>query len=66
MMAMKKKKRLTEQLTRTDGQLSTLEIQKDTLRNAIVNREVVKVVNIAAKALKAANEYMYVIYYNII
>lgn len=54
LQALKRKKRLEQQLNQVDGTLNTLESQRDCLENASTNTEVLKTLGIATKALKAA------------
>ena len=55
MQALKRKKRLEQQLNQTDGTLTTLESQRETLENANTNTEVLKTMSLAAKAFKTAH-----------
>ncbi|KAK7483061.1 hypothetical protein BaRGS_00025724 [Batillaria attramentaria] len=52
LQALKRKKRYEKQLQQIDGTLSTIEFQREALENASTNTEVLKVMGVAAKALK--------------
>ncbi|KAK7114869.1 charged multivesicular body protein 4b-like [Littorina saxatilis] len=52
LQALKRKKRFEKQLQQIDGTLSTIEFQREALENASTNTEVLKVMGVAAKALK--------------
>lgn len=52
LMALKKKKRLEQQLTQIDGTLSTIEFQREALENSHTNTEVLKNMGYASKALE--------------
>jgi len=52
---LKRKKRYEKQLQQIDGTLSTIEFQREALENASTNTEVLKVMGVAAKALKGAH-----------
>ncbi|XP_033754250.1 charged multivesicular body protein 4b-like isoform X2 [Pecten maximus] len=54
--ALKRKKRYEKQLTNIDGTLSTIEFQREALENASTNTEVLKVMGVAAKAMKGAHK----------
>ncbi|CAN9506361.1 unnamed protein product [Ophioblennius macclurei] len=56
--ALKKKKRLEQQLTQIDGTLSTIEFQREALENSHTNTEVLKNMGYAAKAMKQVHENM--------
>ena len=58
--ALKRKKRCEKQLQQIDGTLSTIEFQREALENANTNTEVLKIMGVAAKALKTAHQNMYV------
>nr|XP_020476887.1 charged multivesicular body protein 4b [Monopterus albus] len=58
LQALKRKKRYEKQLAQIDGTLSTIEFQREALENANTNTEVLKNMGLAAKAMKAAHEYM--------
>ncbi|XP_033754249.1 charged multivesicular body protein 4c-like isoform X1 [Pecten maximus] len=58
LQALKRKKRYEKQLTNIDGTLSTIEFQREALENASTNTEVLKVMGVAAKAMKAAHKDM--------
>ncbi|XP_005110710.1 charged multivesicular body protein 4c [Aplysia californica] len=53
--ALKRKKRYDKQLQQIDGTLSTIEFQREALENASTNTEVLKVMGVAARALKGAH-----------
>lgn len=53
--ALKRKKRFEKQLQQIDGTLTTIEFQREALENASTNTEVLKVMGVAAKALKGAH-----------
>jgi len=55
LQALKRKKRYEKQLQQIDGTLSTIEFQREALENASTNTEVLKVMGVAAKALKGAH-----------
>lgn len=55
LQALKRKKRYEKQLQQIDGTLSTIEFQREALENASTNTEVLKVMGVAAKALKEAH-----------
>ncbi|KAK6166979.1 hypothetical protein SNE40_022166 [Patella caerulea] len=54
LQALKKKRRFDQQLQKIDGTLSTIEFQREALEDASTNTEVLKVMGVAAKALKGA------------
>ncbi|XP_028290656.1 charged multivesicular body protein 4c [Gouania willdenowi] len=56
--ALKRKKRLEQQLTQIDGTLSTIEFQREALENSHTNTEVMKNMGYAAKAMKQVHENM--------
>ncbi|XP_069112655.1 charged multivesicular body protein 4c-like isoform X2 [Argopecten irradians] len=56
LQALKRKKRYEKQLTNIDGTLSTIEFQREALENANTNTEVLKVMGVAAKAMKGAHK----------
>lgn len=56
--ALKRKKRYEKQLAQIDGTLSTIEFQREALENASTNTEVLKVMGVAAKAMKSAHANM--------
>lgn len=56
--ALKRKRRYEKQLTQIDGTLTTIEFQREALENANTNTEVLKIMGLAAKALKNAHENM--------
>ncbi|XP_013775871.1 charged multivesicular body protein 4b-like [Limulus polyphemus] len=56
LQALKRKKRFEKQLTQIDGTLTTIEFQREALENANTNTEVLKVMGVAAKALKNTHE----------
>lgn len=56
LQALKKKKRLEEQLKQIDGTLSTIEFQREALENSHTNTEVLKNMGYAAKAMKKVHE----------
>jgi len=58
LQALKRKKRYEQQLTQLDGTLSTIEFQREALENANTNTEVLKIMGLAAKALKSAHSNM--------
>lgn len=58
--ALKRKKRFEKQLQQIDGTLTTIEFQREALENASTNTEVLKVMGVAAKALKGAHNNLYV------
>ncbi|XP_071383844.1 charged multivesicular body protein 4c-like [Centroberyx affinis] len=58
LQALKRKKRLEQQLTPTDGTLSTTEFQREALENGLTNTEVLKNMGFAAKAIKGVHQNM--------
>lgn len=52
LMALKRKKRLEQQLAQIDGTLSTIEFQREALENSHTNTEVLKNMSFASKALE--------------
>ncbi|XP_035827838.1 charged multivesicular body protein 4b-like [Aplysia californica] len=56
--ALKRKKNCEKQLNQIDGTLSTIEFQRQALENASTNTEVLKVMGVAARALKEAYNNM--------
>lgn len=58
LQALKRKKRLEQQLIQIDGTLSTIEFQREALENANTNTEVLKNMSMAAKAIKGVHEKM--------
>ncbi|XP_053198128.1 charged multivesicular body protein 4c [Scomber japonicus] len=58
LQALKRKKRLEQQLTQIDGTLSTIEFQREALENSHTNTEVLKNMGYAAKAMKKVHENM--------
>ncbi|XP_076017255.1 charged multivesicular body protein 4c [Genypterus blacodes] len=58
LQALKKKKRLEQQLTQIDGTLSTIEFQREALENSHTNTEVLKNMGYAANAMKKVHENM--------
>ncbi|KAK8787453.1 hypothetical protein V5799_022770, partial [Amblyomma americanum] len=54
--ALKRKRRYEKQLAQIDGTLTTIEYQREALENASTNTEVLKIMSLAAKALKNAHE----------
>ncbi|XP_060074185.1 charged multivesicular body protein 4b-like [Ylistrum balloti] len=58
LQALKRKKRFEKQLAHVDGTLTTIEFQKEALENASTNTEVLKVMGVAAKAMKGAHKDM--------
>ncbi|GAV04468.1 hypothetical protein RvY_14739-2 [Ramazzottius varieornatus] len=54
--ALKRKKRFEKQLAQIDGTLSTIEFQREALENANTNTEVLKIMGVASKSLKAAHQ----------
>ncbi|KAF7213434.1 charged multivesicular body protein 4c [Nothobranchius furzeri] len=56
LQALKKKKRLEQQLTQIDGTLSTIEFQREALENSHTNTEVLKNMGYAAKAMKQVHQ----------
>ncbi|KAK2859579.1 hypothetical protein Q5P01_004199 [Channa striata] len=58
LQALKRKKRMEQQLTQIDGTLSTIEFQREALENSHTNTEVLKNMGMAAKAMKNVHENM--------
>lgn len=58
LMALKRKKRLEQQLTQIDGTLSTIEFQREALENSHTNTEVLKNMGYASKALENVHKTM--------
>ncbi|XP_013868775.1 charged multivesicular body protein 4c [Austrofundulus limnaeus] len=58
LQALKKKKRLEQQLVQIDGTLSTIEFQREALENSHTNTEVLKNMGFAAKAMKNVHKNM--------
>jgi len=58
LQALKRKKRLEKQLEQIDGTLTTIEFQREALENANTNTEVLKIMGVAAQALKGAHNNM--------
>ncbi|XP_077365377.1 charged multivesicular body protein 4c [Festucalex cinctus] len=58
LQALKRKKRLEQQLTQIDGTLSTIEFQREALENSHTNTEVVRNMGFAAQAMKKVHESM--------
>ncbi|XP_077592541.1 charged multivesicular body protein 4c [Stigmatopora nigra] len=58
LQALKRKKRLEQQLTQIDGTLSTIEFQRESLENSHTNGEVVRNMGYAAQAMKKVHESM--------
>ncbi|XP_049605806.1 charged multivesicular body protein 4c [Syngnathus scovelli] len=58
LQALKRKKRLEQQLTQIDGTLSTIEFQREALENSHTNTEVVRNMGYAAQAMKKVHESM--------
>ncbi|XP_062841987.1 charged multivesicular body protein 4c [Trichomycterus rosablanca] len=56
LQALKRKKRLEQQLTQIDGTLSTIEFQREALENANTNTEVLNNMSYAAKAIKGVHK----------
>lgn len=60
LQALRRKKRLEQQLAQTDGTLSTLEFQREAIENATTNAEVLRTMELAAQGLKKAYQDMWV------
>lgn len=58
LQALKRKKRLEQQLAQTDGTLSTLEFQREAIENATTNAEVLRTMELAAQGMKKAYQDM--------
>lgn len=56
LQALKRKKRLEQQLTQIDGTLSTIEFQREALENSHTNTEVLKNMGFAARALEKVHK----------
>lgn len=56
LQALKRKKRLEQQLTQIDGTLSTIEFQREALENSHTNTEVLKNMSMAARALERVHK----------
>lgn len=60
--ALKRKKRYEKQLQQIDGTLTTLELQRGTLEEAVTNTDVIQTMKDAADAIKHAHKHMYVLW----
>jgi hypothetical protein len=60
LQALRRKKRLEQQLAQTDGTLSTLEFQREAIENATTNAEVLRTMELAARGMKKAYQDMWV------
>ncbi|KAB0374749.1 hypothetical protein FD755_013241 [Muntiacus reevesi] len=58
LQALRRKKRLEQQLAQTDGTLSTLEFQREAIENATTNAEVLRTMELASQGLKKAYQDM--------
>ncbi|XP_074090900.1 charged multivesicular body protein 4a isoform X1 [Macrotis lagotis] len=58
LQALRRKKRLEQQLAQTDGTLSTLEFQREAIENATTNAEVLRTMGLAARAMSKAHQDM--------
>ncbi|EPY89938.1 hypothetical protein CB1_000067024 [Camelus ferus] len=58
LQALRRKKRLEQQLAQTDGTLSTLEFQREAIENATTNAEVLRTMELAARGMKKAYQDM--------
>lgn len=58
LQALRRKKRLEQQLAQTDGTLSTLELQREAIENATTNAEVLRTMGLAARAMSKAHQDM--------
>nr|KAF6387563.1 hypothetical protein mMyoMyo1_008052 [Myotis myotis] len=58
LQALRRKKRLEQQLAQTDGTLSTLEFQREAIENATTNAEVLRTMELAAHGMKKAYQDM--------
>uniref|UniRef100_A0A3Q2GZN7 Charged multivesicular body protein 4B n=2 Tax=Equus caballus TaxID=9796 RepID=A0A3Q2GZN7_HORSE len=58
LQALKRKKRYEKQLAQIDGTLSIIEFQREALKNANTNTDVLKNMGYASKAMKAAHDNM--------
>lgn len=56
--ALKRKKRYEKQLQQIDGTLTTLELQRGTLEDAVTNTDVIQTMKKAADAIKGAHQHM--------
>ncbi|KAK9883905.1 hypothetical protein WA026_004846 [Henosepilachna vigintioctopunctata] len=56
--ALKRKKRYEKQLQQIDGTLTTLELQRGTLEEAVTNTDVIQTMQDAANAIKHAHKHM--------
>ncbi|XP_045483093.1 charged multivesicular body protein 4b [Harmonia axyridis] len=56
--ALKRKKRYEKQLQQIDGTLTTLELQRGTLEEAVTNTDVIQTMKNAADAIKHAHKHM--------
>lgn len=56
LQALKRKKRLEQQLAQIDGTLSTIEFQREALENSHTNTEVLKNMGFAAQAMKKVHK----------
>jgi len=54
--ALKRKKRLEQQLTQIDNTLTTIEFQREALQNARSNAEILKTMQTASKAMKTVHK----------
>nr|XP_001918398.2 LOW QUALITY PROTEIN: charged multivesicular body protein 4a [Equus caballus]XP_008537767.1 PREDICTED: LOW QUALITY PROTEIN: charged multivesicular body protein 4a [Equus przewalskii] len=58
LQALRRKKRLEQQLAQIDGTLSTLEFQREAIENATTNVEVLRTMELAAQGMKKAYQDM--------
>ncbi|XP_028933451.1 charged multivesicular body protein 4a [Ornithorhynchus anatinus] len=58
LQALRRKKRLEQQLAKADGTLSTLEFQREAIENATTNAEVLRTLGQAARAMSQAHRDM--------
>ncbi|KAK2493823.1 hypothetical protein MC885_010506 [Smutsia gigantea] len=58
LQALRRKKRLEQQLAQTDGTLSTLEFQREAIENATTSAEVLRTMELAAQGMKKAYQNM--------
>ncbi|XP_012382571.1 charged multivesicular body protein 4a [Dasypus novemcinctus] len=58
LQALRRKKRLEQQLAQTDGTLSTLEFQREAIENATTNAEVLRTMELATRGMKKAYQDM--------
>uniref|UniRef100_A0A2K5E1Y1 Charged multivesicular body protein 4A n=1 Tax=Aotus nancymaae TaxID=37293 RepID=A0A2K5E1Y1_AOTNA len=56
--ALRRKKRLEQQLAQTNGTLSTLEFQREAIENATTNAEVLRTMELAAQGMKKVYQDM--------